>query len=179
LKTGSWIFGGPLAAAKVRDAGRASHTKRKRGTKHVNSNVARTLVLALSSTLMVAAQGHRGPGGDAVQNTADAIARRVSFLTTLLTLTQAQAAQATTIFTNAAAAVAPLQTNLSTARTSLRAAVQANNTTQIDQLATQIGSFTAQITAAESKADAAFYALLTAEQRTRYDAVGGGRGGRR
>jgi hypothetical protein len=103
----------------------------------------------------------------------------VAFLTALLTLTTAQAQQATTIFTNAAAAVTPIQTNLDAARTSLRAAVQANNTAQIDQLSTQTGTFSGQVTAAQSKAEAAFLALLTAEQRTRYDAVGGrGPGGR-
>lgn len=146
----------------------------------MNRNVARILVVALASTLTVAAQRGPRPDGptDTVQNSADAIARKVTFLTSLLTLTTAQAAQATTIFTNAGAAVTPIQTNLSAARTSLKAAVQSNNTAQIDQLSTQIGTFTGQITAAQSKAEAAFYAILTAEQRTRYDAVGGGRGGR-
>ena len=145
----------------------------------MNCNIARTLVVAVASTLTLAAQGppvFHERGGDAVQNSADAIARRVTFLTSLLTLTTAQASQATTIFTNSAAAITPIQTNLSAARTSLRTAVQANNTAQIDQLSAQIGTFSGQILAAESKAEAAFYALLTAEQRTRYDAVGGGRG---
>ena len=150
-----------------------------RGDNLVNSNIARIIVATLASTLTLAAQGpgvFHGRGGDAVQNSADAIARRVTFLTSLLTLTTAQASQATTIFTNSAAAITPIQTNLSTARTSLRTAIQANNAAQIDQLAAQIGTFNGQILAAESKAEAAFYALLTAEQRTRYDAVGGGRG---
>ena len=44
----------------------------------------------------------------------------------------------------------------------------------------QIGTLSGLALAAQSKADAAFYALLTAEQRTRYEAVGnrgpGGRG---
>lgn len=134
-----------------------------------------TLVLSLGAQFAV----DHGPGGG-IQNSTDAIARRVEFLTALLTLTTAQASQATTIFTNAAAAVTPLQTSLETAHTSLKAAVQSNNTAQIDQLAAQIGTLSGQVLAARNKAEAAFYALLTAEQRTRYDAAGdrgpGGRG---
>jgi hypothetical protein len=147
----------------------------------MRKQVAKVVTIVLLTGCSLAAQGpghldgRTTPGGTA-QTSADAIARRVQFLTALLTLTTAQASQATTIFTNAAAAVTPIQTNLSAARTSLKAAVQANNTTQIDQLSTQIGTFSGQITAAESKAEAAFYALLTADQKTRYDAVGGGRG---
>ena len=147
--------------------------------------ITQLLVIATVSTFSLAAQG--GPGGihemrgaglgaDAVQNSADAIARRITFLTSLLTLTTAQASEATSIFTNAATTVGPLQTELSTARTSLREAVRANNTSAIDQFSTQIGTLTGRIAAAQNRADAAFYALLTAEQRTRFDAVGGGRG---
>ena len=150
----------------------------------MKTQVGKLLMISTVSAFLLAAQGPGrfdhpgGPPGGGAQNTADGIARRVEFLTALLTLTTAQAQQVTTIFTNAAAAVTPIQTNLDTARTSLKAAVQANNTAQIDQLSTQIGAFSGQITAAQSKAEAAFYALLTAEQRTRYDAVRnrGGRG---
>jgi Spy/CpxP family protein refolding chaperone len=150
----------------------------------MKKQVAQLVVIATAAAFSLAAQGpdrldHNGVPGGTAQNSADAIARRVEFLTALLTLTSAQASQATTIFTTAAAAVTPLQTNLSTARMSLRAAVVANNTAQIDQLSTQVGTFTGQITAAQNRAEAAFYALLTPEQRTRYDAVGNRTGGGR
>jgi Spy/CpxP family protein refolding chaperone len=152
----------------------------------MKKQVAQILVIATASAFSLAAQGpgrfHDNggtPAGNA-QTSADAIARRVEYLTALLTLTTNQATQASTLFTTAAATVTPIQANLETARTSLRAAVLANNTTQIDQLSTQIGTFTGQITAAQNRAEAAFYALLTPEQRTRYEALGnrgpGGRG---
>ena len=63
-----------------------------------------------------------------------------------------------------------------TARASLKDASKSNSTANIDSLSTQIGTLTGQLTAIQSKADAAFYALLTADQKTRYDAVGSGRG---
>jgi Spy/CpxP family protein refolding chaperone len=94
------------------------------------------------------------------------IASQVARLTKLLNLTTAQAAQATTIFTNAQTSVSPLQTSMNTARQALPAAVQANNAATIDQLSTTIGTLTGQITGAQNKADAAFYAILTADQKT-------------
>src|SRR5689334_12263931 len=111
------------------------------------------------------------------QNSADAIARRVQFLTTLLGLSSSQASQATTIFTNEAAAETAIRTNLDAARTSLKTAIQGNNSAQINQLSTQIGTYQGQILAADSKAEAAFYALLTTDQQTKYDAIGAGHGG--
>jgi Spy/CpxP family protein refolding chaperone len=143
--------------------------------------VAQLLILATISVFTLAAQRgpggfDRAPGGGANADPATRITRQVEFLTALLTLTTNQASQGTTIFTNEAAAITPLQTSLNTARESLQTAVKANNTATIDQLSSQIGTLTGQITAAHSKADAAFYALLTADQKTRYDAVGGGHG---
>jgi hypothetical protein len=109
---------------------------------------------------------------------ATVVANQVSRLTSLLTLTTAQSAQATTIFTNALAAVTPLQTTLSGYRTSLQAAVKSNATATIDQLAASIGTTTGQITGIQNKADAAFYAILTADQQTILNASGGFGGGR-
>jgi Spy/CpxP family protein refolding chaperone len=119
-----------------------------------------------------------GPGADS----ATMIERRVARLTTLLSLTTSQASQATTIFTNAQAAITPLETALETARTSMEGAVKSNATAAIDQAAASIGSTTGQIVAIQNKADAAFYAILTTEQKAKLDAAGtggpGGRGGR-
>lgn len=108
------------------------------------------------------------------------IQHRVARLTQMLSLTSAQAAQATTIFTNAETAVTPIQTNIKTYRTSLETAVKGNQLATVDQLAAQIGTAEGQLLSIESKANAAFYAILTTEQQTKLssmpDFLGGGRG---
>ena len=111
------------------------------------------------------------------QDTATIVANKVQRLTSFLTLTTAQAAQATTIFTNAQNAVSPLETALGGYRTSLQAAVKSNSTAVIDNLAAQIGTAHGQITAIQNKADAAFYAILTTEQKAKLDASSNGFGG--
>lgn len=145
-----------------------------------NTRLSKMMLLAALSWGAAYAQGNRPPhdgmGGGAA-DTASSIDRRIAYLKALLTLMDAQVASATTIYTNAAAAIAPLQSSLATARESLTTAIKGNATASIDSLSTQIGSLNGQITAAQSKASAAFYALLTAEQRTRFDAVDGGRRG--
>ncbi len=137
-----------------------------------------TVIGALLCTAMMA----QSPFGDispAASDPATVVANHVARLTRLLTLTTAQATQATTIFTNALTAVTPLKTTLETGRTALKTAVQSNATATIDSLSSQIGSLTGQITAIQSKADAAFYAILTAAQQTILNASGGfdGHGG--
>ena len=95
------------------------------------------------------------------------VANQVARLTSLLTLTTAQQTQATTIFTNALTAVTPLQTTINTDRTSLQTAVKNNDTASIDPLASAIGTAQGQILSIQNKADAAFYAILTADQQTK------------
>ena len=106
------------------------------------------------------------------------VANQVNRLTSLLTLTSAQQAQATTIFTGVITAVTPIQTTLQTDRTSLQAAVQSNATSTIDSLASSIGTLSGQILDIQSKGDAAFYAILTTAQQTTLNSRGGGFGGR-
>ena len=96
---------------------------------------------------------------------ADMVQRRVGFLTKELTLTATQQQQATTIFTNAATANMAVRDSLKTAHQSLTDAVKSNNSAGIDQAASTIGSLTAQMTAADSKAEAAFFQILTPDQR--------------
>ena len=106
------------------------------------------------------------------------IQMRVDFLATQLSLTDDQKAKATTIFTNAFTASQTIRSNLQTARESLFSAVKKNDTAAIDQLAATMGSLTGQLTAIESKADAAFYAILTTDQQAKYDEMPrGGPGG--
>jgi Spy/CpxP family protein refolding chaperone len=127
------------------------------------------LVLAASAF----AQGPGKPPGP--PNPTDMVAH----LTALLSLTTAQQAQATTIFTNEQTAVQAIDTELQTAHTSLAAAVKSNTTATIDSLSAQIGVYHGQILSTQSKAQAAFYAILTADQQTKYSAIHGGPGGGR
>lgn len=104
--------------------------------------------------------------------------RRVNFLARQLNLTDAQKTSATTIYLNAYTASQSIQSNLKTNRESIAEAVKSNNTASIDSLALTAGTLTGQLTAINSKANAAFYALLTADQKTKYDSLpGGGLGG--
>jgi Spy/CpxP family protein refolding chaperone len=95
------------------------------------------------------------------------VANQVARLTSLLTLTTAQQTQATTIFTNALNAITPLQTTIRTDHTSLQTAVKSNDSATIDQLSSAIGTAQGQILSIQNKADAAFYAILTADQQTK------------
>jgi Spy/CpxP family protein refolding chaperone len=131
------------------------------------------LCVALAVSAAAVAQGPGTPPDPAAM-----IANRVNMLAAQLTLTDAQKASATTIFTNALTASESIRTSLQTNRTSLEAAVQKNDTASIDQLAITFGTLQGQLTAINSKADAAFYAILTATQKTAYDAMPhGGPGG--
>lgn len=98
-------------------------------------------------------------------------ARRVARLTALLTLTSAQQAQATTIFTTEQTTGAGLETSIEAARTALQTAIQSNDSTGISTQAVQIGNLTGQQVLAEATADAAFYAILTSAQQTTYNNV--------
>jgi Spy/CpxP family protein refolding chaperone len=140
----------------------------------------KVLVLALVVSACAFAQRGRPFGvmtSDTPPDPATMVQNHVNRLTKLLNLDASQAAQATTIFTNAATAVAPLESKLNTDWQSMRAAVK-NSPGTIDQLAAEIGSLTGQIAAIQNKADAAFYAILTADQKTKLDQSGGfgGRG---
>jgi Spy/CpxP family protein refolding chaperone len=128
-------------------------------------------VAALSAAAMFAqGTGRRGPGGTPPDPQA-MVGMRVNRLATVLSLTDAQKAEATSIFTNAHTASQGVQTNLRTVRESLAEAVKKNDAGSIDALATQTGTLTGQLIAIESKADAAFYALLTPDQQAKYDAM--------
>ncbi|HEY6390661.1 MAG TPA: Spy/CpxP family protein refolding chaperone [Bryobacteraceae bacterium] len=136
-----------------------------------------TLTTLLAATMLAQRPGPRN-GGGTPPDPATMAQHQVERLTTLLSLTTAQASQATTIFTNAATANAALQTNLGMDRTALQAAIKSNAASTIDQLSTAIGALQGQILSVQSKADAAFYAILTSDQQTKLDSLGGfGRGG--
>jgi Spy/CpxP family protein refolding chaperone len=94
---------------------------------------------------------------------------RVSFLTTILSLSATQQQQATTILTNAATTEQSLHQQFRSAHDSLKAATNKNDAATIDQIAGTIGNLTTQSIAAHAKADAALYALLNPDQQTKFD----------
>src|SRR5580693_411067 len=105
------------------------------------------------------------------------VANKVARLTTILTLTAAQQAQATTIFTTEQTALSTVGASMKTARTTLQTDVQSNNAAGISAQASQIGALTTQEVEATATANAAFYAILTSEQQTKYNTLGGPGGG--
>jgi Spy/CpxP family protein refolding chaperone len=120
---------------------------------------------------------------------AQIVANLVQRLTVLLTLTTTQQTQATTIYTTEQTALSALNTSTQTAQTALQTAIKANDLTGIITQATQIGNLTTQQVEDQAKAEAAFYAILTTDQQTKYSqlhsvglggrgAPGGGFGGR-
>jgi Spy/CpxP family protein refolding chaperone len=132
------------------------------------------LLTAFFLTSAVITSFAQGPGGR--RDAASMVQRRVSFLTTLLSLTSNQQTEATTILTNAAASAAVVRTSLQTARQSLADAVTKNDTAAIDQASTTIGNLTAQLTSTEAKSDAAFYQILTPDQQTKFSQLKSQRG---
>ncbi len=109
--------------------------------------------------------------GDTPPDPGAFVERRVEFLTKLLSLTEDQRARATSIFTEAGEAAQAVNANLAAPRQALAEAIKTNSVAAIDQAASEIGGLHGQLTAIQAKADAAFYAILTPEQRTKYDAL--------
>lgn len=122
--------------------------------------IAMLLLLGIATTLLIAQPGPPDP--------AKMVQHRVQFLTTMLNLTQAQQAQATTIYTNVAQSQATTMQNMHAAHDALQTAVKNNDGAAIDQAATTIGNLTAQMAAAHAKADAAFLQTLNADQQAKF-----------
>jgi Spy/CpxP family protein refolding chaperone len=129
-------------------------------------NRASSAIVLLTLCASVTFAQHHGP--NATRTPAQMVANRVARYTMLLTLTSAQQTQATTIFTTEETTLSPITTSLRAARTALQTAVQKNDLTGINTEATQIGSMTTQQIAAQSTAQAAFFAMLTPDQQTKY-----------
>ena len=103
---------------------------------------------------------------------------RVENLATQLKLTAAQKTAASAIYAKSSAATAAIQEKLRNTRESLQEAIKKNDAEAIGKLASTVGALTAQMTVAESTAEAELYKSLTEDQRARYDAMPrGGRGG--
>jgi Spy/CpxP family protein refolding chaperone len=137
----------------------------------------RFLTAFLSLTLLVPfafAQRNHTPPTPAQQ-----VANKVARLSALLTLSSAQQATATTIFTSEQSALSTVSAGMKTARAALKTAVLANDTAGISTQSAAIGALTAQEVQAQSTANADFYASLTPAQQAQYTKLGafGGGGG--
>jgi len=110
--------------------------------------------------------------------------RRVDFLAGYLGLSDSQKTQAKAIFDASEQAAQTALGQLASARDALRLAVIDNKPdAELDRLAAAVGTVEGQLAAIHAKASAKFYALLTPEQKQKYDQLGerrgpGGRGPR-
>ena len=130
------------------------------------------IAAALTASLGFAQFRTRAANGSGTPpDPATMIQMRVAYLTSLLSLNTAQQAQATTIFTNAYNSGQSIHTSLQTDQQELDTAVKANNIATIDQLTTAMGTLQGQLIGINAKADAAFYAILTPDQQSKYDSV--------
>jgi Spy/CpxP family protein refolding chaperone len=133
------------------------------------------IFLMLTVPFVFAQRSHTPP------TPAQQVANRVARLTALLTLTTAQQATATTIFTTEQSALSTVASSMRTARAALKTAVESNDTAGISAQASAIGGLTTTEVQAQSTANADFYALLTPTQQAQYNKLGGlagyGRGG--
>jgi Spy/CpxP family protein refolding chaperone len=108
------------------------------------------------------------------------VQHRVSYLTTVLSLTSAQQTQVTNILTTAEANRSTFHTSMKTAHTNLQNAIHSNDAAAMEGAANSIGTLTAQETLAHAKTEAAIYQVLSAEQQTKMaqlETEGGHRGG--
>jgi Spy/CpxP family protein refolding chaperone len=122
----------------------------------------------LLAALVAPAQMRSGlPGGQ--MDPAKLVEARVAMLSQTLNLTETQKAQALKIFSDAQAAAERFREEMQVARQELQTAIKANDLASIERNAREIGTATGEMTIIDARAQAAFYALLTAEQKTKYD----------
>jgi Spy/CpxP family protein refolding chaperone len=96
----------------------------------------------------------------------------IAYWANSLGLDAGQQASLKTIFTDQQTSTNALKTNLDRARVALAAGAKANSTeSEIDRLATDLGSIFAQAVAVQAKAYARLCALLTQDQKQKFDAL--------
>ncbi|MFN7925933.1 MAG: Spy/CpxP family protein refolding chaperone [Bryobacteraceae bacterium] len=142
----------------------------------MNQSLTRRIMVAAFAVLTAVptfAQGGPPQGSGSGSGTS----RRLNFLAGYLSLTDTQKSQAQAIFDAADAAVQTARGTLTAAQTALRTAIKAHaSDSELDRLSAAVGAIQGQITAINAKAESKFYALLTAEQKTKYDQLGSGMG---
>jgi hypothetical protein len=94
--------------------------------------------------------------------------RQVQRYTTLLSLNSAQVEQATTFFTAEASSHGNARTTERTAHQALEAAIKANDTATIKSTAAALGQMNGEMMAAHALAEAQFYAILDADQKSKF-----------
>ena len=94
---------------------------------------------------------------------------QVQRYTTLLSLTPTQVEQATTYFTAESTAHQNARANERAAHQAMEAAVKANDAATIQSTAATLGQMSGEAMAAHALARAQFYAILTADQKTKFD----------
>ena len=91
----------------------------------------------------------------------------VQHYTTLLSLTPAQAEQATTFFPADATARQTAHTTQRTAHQAMEAAIKANDVATIQSTATSLAQTESEVMVAHATARAQLYAILTADQKAK------------
>jgi Spy/CpxP family protein refolding chaperone len=125
--------------------------------------IALLLMLVCTASLVLA----QNQGSFTPPSPATMAQHRMSYLTTVLSLSPEQQQQGTTIFTNAAASEQSLHSQMKTARQSLAAAIEKNDAAAISQISTTIGGLVAKQTLNDATARAALYQTLTPEQQSK------------
>jgi Spy/CpxP family protein refolding chaperone len=129
------------------------------------------MVMAISSGLALAQRP--GPG-DSARGPQAGPQKRIDFLAARLNLTDSQKQQATSIFNAEEEATKKLRESLEQAHKGLANAVKTRATDdQIDRLAGTMGTLVGQLTATQMKATTKFQAILTEEQRQKFDQLPG------
>ena len=98
---------------------------------------------------------------------------QVQRYTTLLSLTPAQVEQATAMFTAEATSRQNARATERTAHQALEAAIKANDTATIQSTAATLGQMEAESLTSHSMARAQFYAILTADQKSKFSELEG------
>jgi Spy/CpxP family protein refolding chaperone len=93
---------------------------------------------------------------------------QVQRYSTLLTLNANQVEQATTIFTTEATTAQNARTTEHSAHQAMETAIKANDTAAIQSTSATLGQISAERENAHALARAQFYAILTADQKTKY-----------
>jgi Spy/CpxP family protein refolding chaperone len=128
----------------------------------------RSLALAVVLGLVTMAQAQTPPT-HTPPSPATMAQHQVQRYTTLLTLTPAQVEQATTYFTAEATAHQNARASEHTAHQAMEAAIKANDAAVIQSTAATLGQMSGEMMAAHAVAQAQFYAILNADQKTKFD----------
>ena len=125
-------------------------------------------VLSLTCALAFAATAY---GQHTPPTAAQMAQHQVQRFTAILSLTSEQQTKALAIFTSEATSSQALRSNEHTLHTTLQTAITADDLPTIASTAASLGQLEGEQTAYRATAEAGFYQLLTADQKTRYAAI--------